>query len=239
MKGKEYIRLPKTRLLPDKRSELRKLSDEDWKNVIFQHLLRFYKEADFRKIKTLIQDEKKKKRSNIEEVVKKEIKKWLKNDQCFDTQDLIINREPSADGNVAGFYDLKFEHSQWKHKYFSFECKNLDRTAAAINEYVYNEAKNDGGVYRYFTGKYASELDFGGMIGFILEGNENEIISKIIDKICITFRDNEIGKLALNGIIKSSIEGNRNTFDSIHLRQQREFRTGQTFKLHHIIFDMN
>ena len=90
MKEKEYIRLPKTKPLPDSRDELRKLSDEDWKNLIFHHLLRFYKEVDLKKIKTQIQDEKKKKRSNIEEVVKKEIKKWLKNDQCFDTQDFII-----------------------------------------------------------------------------------------------------------------------------------------------------
>jgi hypothetical protein len=239
MKGKEYIRLPKTRLLPDKRSELRKLSDDDWKNLIFQHLLRFYKKADFRKIKTLIQDEEKKKRSNIEEVVKKEIKKWLKNDRCFNMQEFIINREPSADGSIDGYYDLKFEHSQWKNKYFPFECKNLNKTAACINEYVYNKNKNDGGVYRYFTGKYAPGQNFGGMIGFILEGNENEIISKIVDKICITFRNDETGKLAINGIIQSSIEGNRNTFDSIHLRQQKECRTRQTFKLHHIFFDMD
>lgn len=231
MKEKEYIRLPIAKPLLDSRSELRKLSDEEWKNLIFHHLLRFYKEADLKKIKTRIQDEKRKKRSNIEEVIKKEIKKWLKNDRLFDTQDFIINREPSADGNVAGFYDLKFEHSQWKHKYFPFECKNLDRNAASINEYVYNKTKKDGGVYRYLTGKYAPELDFGGMIGFILDGNENEIISKIIVKISGTFQDHSIKK--------SSIEGNRNTFDSIHLKRPKECRTGQTFILHHIIFDMN
>lgn len=239
MKEKEYIRLPKTKHLPDNRSELRKLSDEDWKNLIFHHLLRFYKEADLKKIKTQIQDEKKKKRSNIEEVVKKEIKKWLKNDQRFDSQDFIINREPSADGNIAGFYDLKFEHSQWKYKYFPFECKNLDRTSASINEYVYNRTKNDSGVFRYLIGKYAPELDFGGMIGFILEGTETEIISRIINKIINTFQDNNIGKLAVNGIKKRSIAGNRNIFDSTHLRQQRECSTRQTFILHHIIFDID
>ena len=239
MKGKEYIRLPRTRILPDKRSEMRKLSDDVWKNFIFHHLLRFYKKADLKKIKILIQDEKKKKRSNIEEVVKKEIKKWLKNDLRFNAHEFIINREPSADGGIDGYYDLKFQHSQWRNKCFPFECKNLNRTAACIDEYVYNKSKKDGGVYRYFTGKYAPGQNFGGMIGFILEGNENEIISKIIDRMCVTFRGSKIGKLAKNGIIKSSIEGNSNTFDSIHLRLQRECRTGQTFKLHHIFFDMD
>lgn len=236
MKEKEYIRLPKQRYLPDKRSELRRLSDDDWKNLIFSHLLRFYKEADFKKIKIHIQYEEAKERSNIEAVVKREIAKWLRNDQCFDSQEFKIDREPSAEGNVDGFYDLKFQHSQWKHKYFPFECKNLKNKTASINDYVYNKTKNDGGVYRYIIGKYSSELDFGGMIGFILEGNEKDIISKIIEKIFRAFRGNEIGKLAGSGIRERAIEGNPNTFDSIHIR---ECRMGQTFILHHIIFDMN
>ena len=235
---REYIKLPKTKFLSDSRSELRKLSDEDWKNHIFSHLLRFYKEADSNEIIKLIEDAKEKKPSNIEEVIKKKIKKWLINDRRFNMHDFIINREPSSDGKVDGFYDLKFEHSQWKHKYFAFECKNLDKTETSIKEYVYNKAGDDGGVYRYVTCKYAAELDFGGMIGFVLEGNENGIISKIINKLHSTFDDNEIGKLAKKGIIENSIEGNPNTFDSIHLRQQRVDRNGQTFKLHHLIFDM-
>ncbi|HLP59587.1 MAG TPA: hypothetical protein VK186_12185 [Candidatus Deferrimicrobium sp.] len=235
---REYIKLPKTEPLSDIRSKLRELSDDVWKNHIFSHLLRFYKEADFKEIITAIQAEKSKKRSNIEDVIKKKIKKWLKNDQRFDMHDFIINREPSADGNVDGFYDLKFEHSQWKHKYFAFECKNLDRTETSIKEYVYNKTSDDGGVYRYFTCKYAAELDFGGMIGFILEGNESDIISKIIAKLHKTFDDNEIGKLAEKGIIENSIAGNPNTFDSIHLRRQQDNRKNQKFKLHHIVFEM-
>ncbi len=236
MKDKEYIRLPKQKILPDKRSELRKLNDDDWKNLIFHHLLRFYKEADFGKIKIRIQDEKKKERSYIETVVKKEIVKWLRNDQCFDTHEFKVDREPSSDGVLEGLYDLKFQHSQWKNKYFPFECKNLNRTAASLNEYVFNKAKEDGGVYRYITGKYAPELDFGGMLGFILEGDESEIISKIIEKISSAFHSKKIGKLEGKGIREKAIEGNPNTFESVHLR---ECKAGQPFILHHIIFDMD
>lgn len=238
MNEKEYIRIPKAKPLPNEIIQLRKLKDEDWKNLIFHHLLRFYKNVDSRQIKARIQDEKKKKRSNIEEVIKKIISKWLKCDQRFDTHGFIINREPSTDGNIDGYYDLKFEHSYWKSKYFPFECKNLDRHQASINEYVYNKAKNDGGVYRYLTGKYASNLDFGGMIGFILEGNESEIILNIINKIVITFQDQEIEKLTINGIARNSIAGNHNTFNSVHLRQQND-KKRQAFILHHIIFDMS
>lgn len=235
---REYIKLPETKPLSDSRSELRELNDEAWKNHIFSHLLRFYKEADFKEIITAIQAEKSKKRSNIEDVIKKKIKKWLNNDPRFNMHEFIINREPSADGNVDGFYDLKFEHSQWKPKYFAFECKNLGTKETSINEYVYNKISNDGGVYRYVICKYAAEIDFGGMIGFILEGNECDIIPKIIAKLHRTFDDNEIGKLAEKGIIENSIAGNPNTFDSIHLRRQKDKRKNQKFKLHHIVFEM-
>lgn len=237
MNEKEYIRIPKTKPLPNEIIQLRKLKDEDWKRFIFQHLLRFYKYADFKQIKARIQDEKKKKRSSIEEVIKKFISRWLRCDQRFDTNGFIINREPSTDGKIDGYYDLKFEHSYWKRKYFPFECKNLDRHQASINEYVYNKSKNDGGVYRYLTGKYASNLAFGGMIGFILEGNENEIILNIINKIIVSFQDRKIEDLATNGITRNSIAGNHNTFDTVHLRQKSS-KKRQVFILHHIIFDM-
>ena len=162
----------------------------------------------------------------------------IKTNDIYENE-FIINREPSSDGEIEGFYDLKFEHSSWRHKYFAFECKNLDNSASSINEYVYNRAKEkdkkDGGVYRYMTGKYAKDLNFGGMIGFVIEGESNSIIGKIIAKIHDTFDNNEIGQLTGKRIIKNSIENNPNTFDSIHIRSKEYEIKKENFTLHHVM----
>lgn len=59
--------------------------------------------------------------------------------------------------------------------YYVLECKNLSTRQNLINEYIYVDTKDDGGIYRYFNGKYAQEQSFGGMIGFILRGEVKAI----------------------------------------------------------------
>jgi len=236
---KEYIKLPKVEKLSDSRSKVRELSDTDWKNHIFFHLLQFYKEIDNNEIVELICKEKQKKRANIEDAIKKRIKKWLQNNPRFMLNEFLVNREPTSDGEEDGFYDLKIEHSQWRNKYFAFECKNLNKFSGSIDEYVYNKYKQDGGIYRYMTNKYANDLDFGGMLGFVIEGDSNLIIKSIIIKIYDTFQKNDIGQLTGRYIIEKSIENNANTFDSIHLRPKGNTIKKQIFNLHHIIMAFN
>ena len=230
---KEYIKLPKIEELSDSRSRLRELSDADWKNYIFFHLLQFYREVDNNEIIELIGKEKQKERADIEEKIKKYIRKWLKNNQQFDLHEFVVNREPSSE--ESGFYDFKIEHSQWRNKYFSLECKNLDESLYSINEYVYNGTKQDGGVYRYMTNKYAKDLDFGGMIAFVIAGDSFLIMEKIIQKMHEIFDNNDIGQLTDKRIIRNSIENNSNTFDSIHLRLEKNKIKKRIFMLHHII----
>lgn len=232
---KEYIKLPEVKILSNSRSKLRELGDTDWKNHIFSHLLQFYKEIDNNEIVELICKEKQKKKADIEKVIKKRLIKWLKEDQRFGLNGFLVNREPSSDGAGEGFYDLKFEHSDWINKYFAFECKNLNLSSGSINEYVYNKAKQDGGVYRYMTNKYAMDLDFGGMLGFVIEGELNLIIRKIIAEIHKTFDINDIGQLTGRCIIEHAIENNSNTFNSIHLRPEENKIEKHIFTLHHII----
>lgn len=242
----EYIRLPKFQKIPDSTIKAEKLNDEFWKNLIFHHLLKFYKETDFTNLKLIIAQEKLKKRSNIEDVIKKYIRNHFNNDQNFGIQGFILNREPSAEGKLNGFYDLKFQHSNWrenitsKSKYFAFECKNLDSGTTLVNEYVYckktskdKEIYYDGGVFRHFNSKYVLEQNFGGMIGFILSGNTDEVATKIKEKLKVPFHISPKGNLIPDGIIHNSIESNENTFDSIHLRNDEEFR------LHHLLFNFN
>ena len=239
---KNYIKLPSLKPMSDSRKELSLITDETWKQYIFHFLLKYYKEVE-EEVITLIKTEHKKPRANIETAIKKHIRHWLKNCKDFDRHQFIINLEPSADGYLEGFYDLKFEHSQWRKKYFSFEAKNLGKTknmssSKSIKEYVYikEKSREDGGMYRYFIGKYACEMNFGGMIGFIVGKIENPIVA-LIDKIYSVYDNNLVGKLTKEKIIKNSISGNHNTFDSIHLRQNIETKQDEEFWLHHILMD--
>ncbi|MCK4406980.1 MAG: hypothetical protein KAV44_04840 [Bacteroidales bacterium] len=235
---KEYIKLPETKVFPLTILRIRELDDTSWKNYIFLYLLQYYKQTDTNEIIRLIQEEQQKERKQIETAIKRHIRKCLKNNIRFLENGFIINLEPSSEGIKEGFYDLKFEHSYW-NKYFSFECKNLENNSSSIKEYVYNPTKNDGGVYRFMINKYVKDWDFGGMIGFVLNGEIKTIIGNIIKKLNSCFDNIETGKLTEQGIIKNSIAENTNTFDSIHIRLKAETEIKQKFRLHHIIMDFS
>ncbi|MDN5476262.1 MAG: hypothetical protein L0G39_04990, partial [Chryseobacterium sp.] len=148
------------------------------------------------------------------------------------------NQEPKSKYNNKGFYDLKFQHSYWinhvtdKLNYYVLECKNLSTRQNLINEYVYVDAKDDGGIYRYFNGKYAQEQSFGGMIGFILRGEVKAIKQKIIEKLQNSFKDQN-GRLISNGIIDNSLYDNDFTFQSSHLRNE------QLFNIYHLLLNVS
>jgi len=241
---KSYIKLPSLNPMPDSRKELRLLSDNEWKEYIFSYILKYY-EVNQQEVVTLIETETKKNRAHIESEIKKHIKNWLTR-KCaeFEEHEFKLNLEPLTECNVEGYYDLKFEHSQWHNKYFSFEAKNLGnaksvKLSKSINEYVYVKEKDreDGGMYRYLNGKYACNMNFGGMIGFVIGRTENSIIEKLINKIYTVYDNNTIGMLTNDKIIKNSIYRNPNTFDSIHIRQNNKTKENEEFRLHHIIMD--
>lgn len=238
---KEYIKLPKTKIIPDSSIEKQQLSDADWINYIF-HIILKYNSIDKEKIINLVQEELKKQHSQVEELIKNHIYTWYKKAKKTDKQiaiwRIILNLEPKSN-SLKGFYDLKFQHSDWD-KYFVFEAKNLGEIksqsqSASINEYVYNQAKKDGGMYRFFTGKYAFEFNFGGMLGFIV-GKNNNLKTKLIDKIENVYK-NGLGQLADNKIIINSIAENSNTFETIHKRKNFISKKDEKFHLYHIILD--
>lgn len=235
---REYIRLPRTTVMPDSSRKKRDLNDEFWINLIHYHLLKFYKEFDINELHNLIENEKKKLgRKHIEDLIKDYIKTWFEtyNKRIF-FEGIIINLESKVKYNQPGFYDIKFEHSDWvnidtkKLKYYSVECKNLNSFSPCINEYVFNSSKKDGGVYRYFNGKYSQENSYGGMIGFVLEGELDKIKEALISKIKIPFDNSPEGDLVEDGILLNSIESNDFTFNSKHKRLT------ECFTLHHFLF---
>jgi len=241
---KEYFKLPKTKVMSDSRIQLRQLFDADWKNYIFSHLFQYYNAVDNKVVQAIIKNEKNKEKANIEREIKEHIRNWLKRQsESFNVQGFIINLEPSAECNKEGYIDLKFEHSDWQSKYFSFEAKNLGDIkstiqSTSINEYVYVKTKSreDGGMFRYITNKYACELNFGGMLGFVIGKNE-DLISNLTDKIKSVYNHLEYGKLTGEKVVLNSIENNENTINTIHIRKNRFSGIDEEFYLYHIILD--
>jgi len=239
---KSYIKLPKLKKIPDSSIKKRRLTDNDWKIHIFCLLLDYYKCVDNKGIQAIIEEEKEKSRSEVEKRIKEHISKWLKHHSLkYASWGFILNLESSSEGDMEGYYDLKFQHSDWSNKYFSFEAKNLGKIGSvsfnkSINEYVYVKNKNDGGMYRYFIGKYACDMDFGGMIAFVVGKAENTI-PKLVDKIYSVYDKESVGMLTGEKIIDNSISGNSITFDSIHQRKNYTTDQQEEFHLHHIIMD--
>ncbi len=223
--------------MPDSKIKTRKFSDDVWINYVIHIILRYYKEVDTDEIKLIIKTELIKPKANIEDKIKENIYTWVQKDKRIGLWEFKLNLEPKTD-SFKGFYDLKFEHSQWK-KYFVFEAKNLGeikstKSSTLINEYVYvnKKGKGNGGMYRFIESKYAVKMDFGGMIGFVIGKVDGNIVQNLTSKIKSVYKENN-GKLIDSKIILNSIESNKNTFTTIHLRN------GKKFILYHILMYFN
>lgn len=245
----DYIIIPKTEPLPKHTNLLRQINDEVWKNHIFSYLMQYCKEVDKNEVAEIIKQEKAEKRSNIEREIKKHIKKWFNQNINFWVSGVKLKRETHSESYLEGFIDLEFFHSYWGNepgidKSFPFECKNIEAESiskfnASVNEYIYNPSKKDGGVYRYLIKKYSPKQDFGGMIGFLISGNLQNVINKIINRLeALDISDKHIGKLTDNGVVINSIAGNRNTFDSTHICYNCKNKVYSMVLLHHIIIDL-
>jgi hypothetical protein len=86
---------------------------------------------------------------------------------------------PNSDGTgQLGRLDLRFIYGFRRKVYFSIECKRLRFTFdsgfdSLANEYVTN------GMYRYFNGQYAQDLDKGGMLGYVMDGEVDKSIEDV------------------------------------------------------------
>ncbi|ATA90340.1 hypothetical protein CGC58_11715 [Capnocytophaga stomatis] len=235
---REYIRIKKPKKIPFDIRLLQTLDDEFWKSWVFYYLLDFYKNYDSAELKSKVEEEKKKKPARIEREIAKFVRLKLKANREFGLN-FSVKGEETNDESVEGNYDITIHNTYWKNKDFYFECKNLDGSQNLIDKYVcYNTYKKDsngqnifdGGVLRYFNGKYAQGLSFGGMIGFILDGDSNNIKTEILKKLNKKFQISPEGDLI--SIKDNSIEENSFTFDSLHQRKNTEFT------IHHLLFDL-
>jgi len=234
---REYIRNKKPVSLPFDTRQLKVLDDEFWKNWVFYYLLDFYKNYNSVELKSKIEEEKKNKPARIEREIAKFIRVKLNANRAFGSCFYAFG-ENTNDEHIEGNYDITIHSTNWKNKNFHFECKNLDSSQDLLNKYVcYNTYKKDvnnenifdGGVLRYFNGKYAQNLTFGGMIGFVLDGDRSNIKIEILKKLNDKFQISPEGDLLSTK--DNSIEENPFTFDSLHSRRNTEFT------IHHFLFD--
>lgn len=236
---REYIRINKPSSFPNYTTLLKELDDIFWKKWVFYHLLTFYQNYDSIELKEKIENERKKSYPRVEREIAKFLRIKLNADKEFGYHFKAFG-ENTNDEDVEGNYDITVHSTNWKSKDFHFECKNLDRSQDLINKYVYyntyrkdsnNENIFDGGVFRYFNGKYAQKLGFGGIIGFVLEGEVLNLKSKVMKKLNEKFKTTPEGDLLK--VIDNSIDQNNFTFDSYHDRFISEF------VLHHLLFDFS
>lgn len=68
---------------------------------------------------------------------------------------------------------------EWNSKaYFGSECKKLnDNNPRGYKEYI------DNGVNRFLLGKYSAHCSKGSMIGYIVDGNPEKIVSEILKRV--------------------------------------------------------
>jgi len=231
---REYIKIPeRPPLLNFAPQHLRALDDKVWKNRIFYHLLRFYDNYDRAELKKEIEQEREEPHPRIERRIARFIRIKLREDKDFSFS-FIVSGEATNDEEVEGYYDILINTPNWNSDGFCFECKNLDNRQDSVNKYiVYNQghSKYDGGVYRYFNGKYAQNVNFGGMIGFVIKGEVLNIRDKILKKLKEKFDITPEGDLLT--IKPNSIAENDFTFDSYHKR------SGSEFVIHHLLFNFS
>ncbi len=234
---REYIKISRPSPLPNYMPLLKELDDEFWKKWVFFHLLTFYQNYDSVELKQKIKTEREKSNPRIEREIAKYIRVKLNDNKTFGYHFKAFG-ENTNDEDVEGNYDITIHSTNWKSKDFHFECKNLNNEQDLVNKYVcYNTYKKDtnnqnifdGGVLRYFNGKYAQKLNFGGMIGFVLDGDTLDIKNKISAKLNENLATTPEGDLLR--ILDNSIDQNNFTFDSVHKRNNSEL------VLHHLLFD--
>lgn len=229
---REYIKNTRPSPLPNYTNHLKELDDEFWKKWVFYYLLNFYQNYNKIELIEKIESERRKPKSDIEDLIAVYIRNYFRKNRLIELQGFKVVGGINNDLDIKGLYDISFLHSYW-NKDFHFECKNLDNSQDLVNKYVcYNKGNSifDGGVLRYFNGKYAQSSDFGGMIGFVLEGDLINIKHKILKKLEKKFNITPEGDLL--SIVNNSIEDNDFTFDSNHNRNNT------VFLIHHIFFDL-
>jgi hypothetical protein len=217
------------------RKEMSPYSDDDYINEIFGYL-----SCMFNNLSTI---EKKILRSQQEKKITDDIRRKLQKNSDFGLNGFKVDTEPSNQSTTIGYYDLKFQHSDWIGKYFVFECKLMDLTNYRIDEYLYKKTtqREDGGLYRFLINKYAENLPFGGMLGYVISNTTEEVIIKLKTKIKSLQIENDtlnFGNLTDECLLNEQIHGFNHSFQSKHIRINQNKEKITPIHIFHVFLDL-
>lgn len=214
------------------------ISDEDWIDMIHDSIFIFFETCKKHQYLNMSESD-----------ISNSIKNWLNKNEDFSFQGLKAERESQNENRLLiGYYDLKFAHSFWKN-YYAIECKLLDESETKLKEYIYNPDKkkkkhpySDGGVYRFLINKYAQNLTYGGMLGYVQKGDVQQIITNIKERLTeleITLENGDkFGQPVNKELLTEKIQDKDYTFQSKHVRcDLNSNKIIKPIHLHHILFD--
>jgi hypothetical protein len=179
-----------------------------------------------------------------EEDITDNIRRKLQKNKDFSCGGFIVNTEARNQSEVVGYYDLKFEHSDWKNQYFAIECKKVNTTKGKIDDYLYKKAttsdEEDGGLYRFLINKYAENLPFGGMLGYITSHKPNDVVTKLKEQIKLfqlPVADSCFGNLIDSKLLEIPVDKFPYSFQSNHTRVNSNKQIIAPIHIFHLFFD--
>jgi hypothetical protein len=129
-------------------------------------------------------------------------------------------------GDITGRIDLKFSQGLDEKVYFSFECKRLRVNFPRGFDILAGKYVTEG-MFRYFNGQYARDLDKGGMLGYVMDGNCNEA-TRDVQKAIETHRS-KLYMHASETLKASSCINSKQVKETVH-----KYGPSEKFILYHI-----
>jgi hypothetical protein len=203
---------------------------------IFGFISNFYKNISSENKNTL--------KNKNEEEITDSICKNIRENEDFQYSGFTVNIDARNQSHKVGYYDLKFENpAYWQGKYFVFECKPINLTAYRIREYLYKNTttKKDGGLYRFLINKYAENLPFGGMLGYVISDTPEEVMTKLKTKIKsfqITEDEMLFGNLIDEHLLNMHIPDFNHSFQSKHRRINQNKEIITPIHIFHLFLDL-
>lgn len=131
-----------------------------------------------------------------------------------------------------GRLDIRIIHGYIREVYFSIECKRLrwefpgGRFDPLAGVYVTD------GMYRYFNGQYAQDLDKGGMLGYVMDGNCNKAVMDV--QKAVEKRRSDLYMQENETLKASSCVASKQVKETIH-----KYGPNEKFTIYHIFLPMN
>jgi hypothetical protein len=173
---------------------------------------------------------------DLEVPITRKFKHALKQAKDYRRLPVRIEREPAEDdpvtGEELGRIDIKLcpAGSAVEEVHFAFECKRLNahdkdgKRATLAPEYVKE------GMMRFVRGQYSGKMRHGGMIGYVLDGQDDNAIRLVKSNV-----EGNAADLKLHAGTSLDVSALRPDIDRI--RQTVHGLEGRVFQMHHLFLN--